>query len=320
MAVSYHINPDTGRVNICRAKIMCDFAVDGVPPEHYATKDDAKAGSEKMLSEQYGGSFGNKESRTQKTEEATSSTTDFEKVDVDTLPEQLEPHKAIVFSNYTENIFYNTQGKAAFIDYDGKLTVYKKDGKIDNNSSLHNKDIDELKQSARIGGWYQVEKPSDENISEEDNNEVIRMEHIRDAGYPLTSHLNPDPDQEYLKLIPQRRNKFGMLYESPILDTDTKANPHESLKNNEYLGDMWDEDMSVEVWTDRNNPKRTILVATAGNHVHKPGESSHFIGDQSRRTIGVEGGWQMIGAFHNKEGGEAIGEIPNKKMPLYTYK
>lgn len=54
----YHVNPETGRANICRAKVMCDFAVNGVEPPHYDNKADAKDGAEKMLSEEYGGSFG----------------------------------------------------------------------------------------------------------------------------------------------------------------------------------------------------------------------------------------------------------------------
>lgn len=58
MANKYHVNPETGRVNICRAsKKLCDFAVDGVEPKHYDNKADAKIGAENMLSNEYGGSF-----------------------------------------------------------------------------------------------------------------------------------------------------------------------------------------------------------------------------------------------------------------------
>jgi len=316
----YHVNPETGRVNICRAKVLCDFAVDGVAPPHYSSKEEAKAGSEQTLEEKFN-PLQQKLSKKSSTKDSSKNVeTRFPKVDPDNLPEQLEPHRSIVFSDYTENIFYNAQGKAAFIDYNGKLTVYKKDGKVDNNSSLHKKDIDELKNSSRIGGWHQVEKPSNDNLSVEDNEEVIRMEHVRDSGYPLTTHLNPDPDQDYLKFIEPRKNKYGVSSPSAILHTETSANPHESLKNNEFLGDIWDDDMSVEVWQDRYNSKRTILVATSGNHVYKPGSTGSFIGDQSRRGIGNNNGWMNIGSFHSKEGGEAVGEIPNKKMPLYTYK
>lgn len=317
----YHVNPETGRVNICRAKKMCDFAVDGVEPPHYNSKEDAKAGSEQMLEEKFN-PLQQKLSKKSSTNDSSKAVeTRFPKVDPDNLPEQLEPHRAIVFSNYTENIFYNAQGKAAFIDYYGELTVYKKDGSIDKNSSLYKKDVNELKNAQRIGGWHQVEKPSDDNLSEEDTNEVIRMEYVRDAGYPSTTHLNPDPDQTFLKFRGVRKNRFGVIESSPILHTETTANPHEALSNNEFLGDSgWGEDTSVEVWQDLSNPKRTILVATAGDHVVRPGERGAFMGDQSRRELGSGFGWESIGAFRCKEGGEAVGQIPNKKMPLYTYK
>lgn len=51
----YHINPDTGRANLCHADPSnpkgrgCDFAVDGVVPEHFASKDEAKASYEKSM-------------------------------------------------------------------------------------------------------------------------------------------------------------------------------------------------------------------------------------------------------------------------------
>lgn len=54
MSTRYHVNPETGRANICSAKIKCDFAVDGVEPQHYASKDDAKAGYEKDASQEFG--------------------------------------------------------------------------------------------------------------------------------------------------------------------------------------------------------------------------------------------------------------------------
>lgn len=47
----YHINPDTGRPNICVAtgKRGCKYAVDGKEPPHYATKEKARAGYESTM-------------------------------------------------------------------------------------------------------------------------------------------------------------------------------------------------------------------------------------------------------------------------------
>lgn len=58
MTVKYHVNPETGRANICRAKVLCDFAVDGVEPQHFIDKTEAKAHGEKVTKEEFGGSFG----------------------------------------------------------------------------------------------------------------------------------------------------------------------------------------------------------------------------------------------------------------------
>lgn len=55
MSVRYHINPETGRANICRAKIKCNFAVNGVEPTHYQTKEEAVKSAEKGLDKEYNG-------------------------------------------------------------------------------------------------------------------------------------------------------------------------------------------------------------------------------------------------------------------------
>lgn len=50
-AVRYHINPETQRPNICGANIKCAFAVEGVEPEHFSNKQEARAFVEKGLAE-----------------------------------------------------------------------------------------------------------------------------------------------------------------------------------------------------------------------------------------------------------------------------
>lgn len=48
----YHINPETGRPNICRAtKGPCKYAVNGEEPPHYRSKDEARAGYEKDMAQ-----------------------------------------------------------------------------------------------------------------------------------------------------------------------------------------------------------------------------------------------------------------------------
>lgn len=49
MSVTYHINPDTHKVGLCRAKKKCDFTVDGIIPKHYATLEEAQKAAEHQL-------------------------------------------------------------------------------------------------------------------------------------------------------------------------------------------------------------------------------------------------------------------------------
>lgn len=49
----YHVNPETGRVNICRAKIRCDFTIDNTEPPHFYKKEEAQKSAENMLEQKY---------------------------------------------------------------------------------------------------------------------------------------------------------------------------------------------------------------------------------------------------------------------------
>lgn len=44
----YHINPTTHRINICKATVKCDFSSNGIEPEHFSTKEEAKKHIEEL--------------------------------------------------------------------------------------------------------------------------------------------------------------------------------------------------------------------------------------------------------------------------------
>lgn len=51
----YHINPETGRANKCEATVRdCAYAADGKTPEHYDSKDEAKAAYETSATNEFG--------------------------------------------------------------------------------------------------------------------------------------------------------------------------------------------------------------------------------------------------------------------------
>lgn len=72
----YHINPKTGRPNICDPKVtgVCKYTKDGQPPEHYDSKDEAKVAYEKQGNKEFGTTTTmKKEAKTLKMEKATET-------------------------------------------------------------------------------------------------------------------------------------------------------------------------------------------------------------------------------------------------------
>lgn len=54
MSVKYHINPNTDRVNICKAKIKCKFTEKNrIEPIHFTNKESAYAYREEILNKKY---------------------------------------------------------------------------------------------------------------------------------------------------------------------------------------------------------------------------------------------------------------------------
>lgn len=47
----YHINPETGNPNLCKAVHKCKYATNGATPEHYGSKEEARAAYEKQMKE-----------------------------------------------------------------------------------------------------------------------------------------------------------------------------------------------------------------------------------------------------------------------------
>ena len=70
----YHINPETGRPNQCTATVYaCKYAVAGEIPEHYDSKEEARAAYEKQMKDK---TFENSLKKTQKVEKSVSNVND----------------------------------------------------------------------------------------------------------------------------------------------------------------------------------------------------------------------------------------------------
>jgi len=47
--VKFHINPETGKADQCRAKIQCRFSINGIEPPHFASLEEAQNAYEKTM-------------------------------------------------------------------------------------------------------------------------------------------------------------------------------------------------------------------------------------------------------------------------------
>lgn len=68
--IKHHVNPETGRTNQCKATVKdCKFAVNGMVPEHYDTKEEARAAYEKRMEAEQSSTTGLKKSGAKKKRE-----------------------------------------------------------------------------------------------------------------------------------------------------------------------------------------------------------------------------------------------------------
>lgn len=237
----------------------------------------------------------------------------------------LAVYKHLIKDPDTLAVYKHPQGKVAIVKRNGDIEVYKNGVKapssLNKDESTTDKNFSRLTNGEKIGRWEYVSDASrsvDSSTESADEQAEKRRQSLNvSRGYPADSHFNARKGSS-IKTVKKNYNE-----PAPILPTSTKVNPHKGLKGSEYL-DAWGEDTNIEVWQDRNSG-RSILVATASESVFELGTKSNFIHDQTYSRLGAygspqNGGWNLIGAFENKEGGAIIGEVPNKTMSIYTYK
>ena len=153
--------------------------------------------------------------------------------------------------------------------------------------------------------------------------EVSRRIGLKKVGYPETSGLDPTKkpkgsDGTPEKAGPYPHNAFDRGTSS-VLPTDTRVNPHANPESNEYV-QVWGDDSNYMVYKQTNSEGkeyyRTVVTSGDANPV---GDETYFFHDQSQKRMGHEP-WKVVGSFEAKPGGAAVGEIPNRNMPLYTFK
>lgn len=152
------------------------------------------------------------------------------------------------------------------------------------------------------------------------------------AGYPANSQLDASAPAT-IKANGEKRvytyRDAGAWHGSAILPVNEKANPHKDMDTSEWLTGWNYKDRStqkevvatIEVWKAPSSTGKGFnykLVATSGDSIRELGSEGGFYHDQSGSNMGEK--WTLSGAFKPTKGGFAMGEIPDRKMPLYTYK
>lgn len=143
------------------------------------------------------------------------------------------------------------------------------------------------------------------------------------AGYPGSS---PYDAQKASEISEREPHKSGYGSPASILPLNARGNPHNlrEMPVGEKLR-FWNSknsdgsercDSTFEVWSDGNGKYKAVV--TASDWVAGRGSEQHFIGDQTGKRMGDK--WRMVGAFRPIEDGAIVGEVPNRSMPIYTYK
>jgi hypothetical protein len=323
----FHVNPQTGEAGKCSAKQgKCPFGGMNV---HFTTPEAARESFEKsMEGEQH--------------KAVTKATSGVDGRKVRGTWADLEIYRSRIGSN--DEVFVHTQGKIAIINGDtGRMSVFKNGTRASTSGTA-----DDLR--AGRGSWklvktrlqnllsaedYKrnfVDKTSTSTVPTSPQSKTLSSAPIADpravanaiAGFPVNSQLDASKSGE---LQPVYEGSHSSYNRASILPVSEKANPHRDFKTSQWLTgwnytkkDGTKEVSTFEVWEGKSESGNKVYkaVTTSGDKINKLGSKSWFQHDQTQQNMGNE--WTMIGAFKAEEGGEAIGEIPDRKIPIYTYK
>lgn len=225
--------------------------------------------------------------------------------------------------------YRHPQGKVATVR-NGILTVTK-DGKLTKSSAT----IDKLRdghgrwvrddsiaapETQRPQGRPAPKLPKDsEGVKNPDKRELTpREKAIVQKGYPVNTKLDPSKSLE-LEDRPGRPTHMSRA----VLPTQTRFNPHTAGEGNEYV-EIWNKGgetsyLVVEGETRGGRKTHRMIAGWESEKDSAIGDTFPLEHDQTQARIG-EGTWKIIGAFRGGTDRAATGEIPDRSIPLYTYK
>jgi len=317
----FHVNPATGEAGACSAqKGKCPF---GSTDDHFTSAEAARSSYENSMAT--------------KAHAAVSKPRGDGRSTRGAWPD-IELYRSRI-GKYDE-VFVHTQGKIAIIHDARGMEVFK-NGKAAKTSGTPN----DLRNGR--GAWKRVKGSNEELMSTEDYNSAY--ENPDNAPVPVASTM-PVVDKKAIRETANKKagfpansqldaSKTGQLTQThsttadynnpyPILAIGKRGNPHKDMANSPDGLTMWnfkdrqgnEHVATLEVWKGKSDTGRDSykLVATGGDDVHTVGSTTTFQHDQSRQYM--PGVWTMVGGLKTEVDGEAFGEVPDRSMPIYTFK
>ena len=318
---NFHFNPDTGRTGKCDATVRpCRFGQS--QEQHGNSPQEASANYERTMESELLPSAASAPTPVAAQEVHRGNWADYS-LHEDELTERSE-------------IYVHPQGKIALVHPSGEMSVYRNGRPAKTSGS-----VEDLR--AGRGAWKTAKAATDPVPSKEEfearfqpkpgavssskpalspQEEARRKANVR-AGYPANSSLDASRAGE---LDYYEREDAPYQRPAAILPLKERGNPHRlnEMKTGEKLK-FWNYrerdgseqiDSTFEVWGDDDGHYKAVV--TAGDKVSAAGSTTSFAHDQTGGRMGDR--WTCIGAFRPEEGGAADGKIPDKSMPIYTYK
>ena len=225
----YHVNPETGRPNLCTATGArgCQYAVDGQEPQHYTDKAEAKAAGDAMMKERHKDNpFGTmskkpkEEAATQEStatetpEEAAAEPVDLAEIPADAVAMPVEDPDAVKVSPKERAAFQNV------MDYDGDTEVNQLDQDALDDAFLNA--IGYETEEATVPTWDGDEEVVD--IPTGDVHDISKHAlvdaYYREAGKRMA---NPEEEQAAKRVIArvfEKHDMFESYNYTPVIEGD----------------------------------------------------------------------------------------------------
>lgn len=305
----YHFNPKTGETGLCQAKRgKCPF---GTLDAHFTSEEAARAAYESSMANQV---------------LVTTS-----KASIAAVADPGRPQGSIDESLYG-SIVKNTPDPEVYVHPQGKVFIYDRSTGV---SRVYKNGIPaktggsiEDMRSGR-GAWKPVDVSQFKGGAPASNRalqaQLDKKKALADLGLPLNSPLDPTLANTFKEGQLQSGDRWDP---APILPIENRLNPHKPGIEKHAVQSYWGthdaqrnlvEGPHFEVWKSESGKYRLVTTSYTDT-IPALGSTEYFMHDQTRGRLWGGEKATLVGAFKAEPGGAMIGDVPNRSMPVATYK